>query len=559
MKMKSMNETITFPSNVAEKYLSYPRKVLSGEIIACNSIKRQCMRYLSWFSRDDMYFSPKSCDKVVNFVQRFKLSSCGNKQFKLTECQKHIVYSIYGFKWKKNGLRVVKECYIQVARKFGKDQFTTALALYHLIADGKHDFSGVFVANSYSQAMIAFKYCRGLIQSIDPSKRFIKTLRDSITFLPKNGELKTLSSDASKLDGLNLDLAIIDERHAAKTNDIYNVIATAMAAKPEALLISITTAGLNMSVPCYDVYKMSKDILNGNVENDTFMPIIYELDDIEEADDESCWIKAQPHLGVTTTYDYYRNEHLKAKTLPSTWNNFLVKVLDMWTSNGTDQWLNEKYIAEVADKVDVDELAKQGYQGYLSFDSASVSELTCLCLMIPTEEKIYYKCWYYLPSSALEESANRELYKDWSRRGYLTVTQGNVTDLDYLEKDIKNICNKFQIVKICYDQWCSSGVVTKLYEQGFPVKPFSQSMASMSAPTKQLEIDIKSNKVVIDNNPITLFCLRNGVAKYDDNENIKIVKETNENKIDGLISIIMNCGGYYSDTHYDNTVTFLEY
>ena len=106
MMKTSMNETITFPSNVAEKYLSYPRKVLNGDIIACDAIKKQCMRYLSWFERDDMYFSPKSCDKVVNFVQRFKLSSCNNKQFLLTECQKHIIYSIYGFKWKKNGQKV---------------------------------------------------------------------------------------------------------------------------------------------------------------------------------------------------------------------------------------------------------------------------------------------------------------------------------------------------------------------------------------------------------------------------------------------------------------------
>lgn len=544
---------------IDEKYLDYPTKVLNGEILACEAIKLECKRYLSWFSRDDMYFDSKECDRIVKFIQRFKLTTGKPKQFILTDVQKHIIYATYGFHWKKNGYRVIREIYFQVARKFGKDQFATALALYHLIATNQQDFSGVFVANSFNQAQIALKYCKSLVRTIDPNGKFLKQYRDSIIFPALHGELKTVSSDANRLDGLNLDYAIIDERHAAKDNSVYNVIATAMAAKPESLLMTITTAGLDMNVPCYDVYRLSKDILNGKAENDTFLPIIYELDDVKEAEDENSWIKAQPHLGVTTTYDYYRNELLKAKNLPSTYNNFLVKVMDMWTANGNEQWLTEQYINQSISDFDYEKLKQGGYQGYLSFDIASVSDLTCLCLMIPTEEKLYYKCWYYLPESALTESPNREKYKDWAKRGYLTVTNGNVTDLDYLENDIKKVCTDFQIIKIVYDQWCSSAIVTKLYEAGFPVVPFSQSIASMTAPTKQFEIDLKSNKVVIDNNPINMFCLRNAVAKYDVNENIKIIKNNVEDKIDGLICIIMCDGGYYKDVRYDNVVEFLDY
>ena len=220
-----MNEqTITFPSNVDEKYLRYPRKVLNGNIIACDAIKKQCMRYLSWFNRTDMYFSPKSCDKVVNFVQRFKLSSCGNKQFLLTECQRHIIYSIYGFKWKKNGLRVVKECFIQVARKAGKDAFMAALSLYMLIVDGEASPEIACLANSREQARILFDYITNFGKSIDPKSSFLKYYRNYVKVDANNGTIKVFSADASKLDGLNISFAIIDEYHEAKDRKIYEVI-----------------------------------------------------------------------------------------------------------------------------------------------------------------------------------------------------------------------------------------------------------------------------------------------------------------------------------------------
>ena len=193
---------------------------------------------------------------------------------------------------------------------------------------------------------------------------------------------------------------------------------------------------------------------------------------------------------------------------------------------------------------------------YLSFDLASTSDLTCLSAMYEDNGIYYFKNWYYLPQEALKTSTNKDNYKKWQRQGFLTVTQGNVTDYDYVMNDIQKLQDNSEgIVRISYDSWNATDFTIRLTESGFNMKPYSQSIGSMNRPTKAIERLIMEGKnIVIDKNPITLFCFENSVPKPDYNDNIKIIKESYENKIDGVIAIIMNYGGFQEENHYDGSL-----
>ena len=166
------------------KYTSYPTKVLSGDIVAGELIKLSCKRFLSYLERSDIEFNTKKADKVVAFIEKLKLSTgkFANKPFKLAEWQKFVIYYTYGLVYKESGLRVTRELYLQLSRKSGKTALASAMALYHLVADGENDGQIIFAANSTAQAQLAFTMATNYVSYIDPKGKYFKKYRDSIKF-----------------------------------------------------------------------------------------------------------------------------------------------------------------------------------------------------------------------------------------------------------------------------------------------------------------------------------------------------------------------------------------
>ena len=157
--------------------------------------------------------------------------------------------------------------------------------------------------------------------------------------------------------------------------------------------------------------------------------------------------------------------------------------------------------------------------------------------------------------SSLQDNANAELYKEWKRNGYLTITDGNVTDYDYILKDIQQINKSLYIYKIAYDAYNATQWAINATTEGLPLEPFSQALWHFNKPTKEFERLIKSNKIIIDNNPITRWCFSNVSLKYDHNENCKPIKAIDMQKIDGVIAMLEALGTYLETPQYDNIIT----
>ena len=536
---------------IDKKYTEYAEDVISGKIKACKYVKQACQRFISWF--DKYEFRSEKADAVVNFIYNLKHSvgKHNGQNFELLDFQKWIVYSIFGFYYPNTDKRVVNYVYLELARKNGKSAFIAAICLYMLIADGENGSEVEMVANSAKQAKICFTMSSNYLSSIDKKGKYFKRYRDSIKFDKTKSILQILSSDASGNDGYNSYCFVLDECHEQPDSRLWDVMCSSQGMRENSLGIIITTAGFNLFGFCYGYRKVCSEILSGLKEDDSQFIAIYTLDEDDDWEDKENWIKANPSLGQTVSESYLEQQIKKAKNNPSLEVGIRTKNFNQWVSS-SDIWISNDLLLESSKKINLKDY--KDLTAYVGVDLAAVSDLTAVSLMIPIDGKFYFWTKYYLPQSALFDNSNSELYKDWKRKGYLTITDGNVTDYDYVLSDILKMNNVVYIDKIAYDAYNATQWAINATAQGLPLEPYSQALWNFNKPTKELERLIKSGKVVIDDNPITRWCFSNVVLKYDHNENVKPTKGESQQKIDGVISMIESLGIYLQSPMYNNEI-----
>lgn len=538
---------------IDSKYTDYALDVLNDRIIACKYIKLACERYLSWLSREDLEFKGAKADKVINFCQHLKhfTGRFNGKPFILEAWQKFIIYNIYGFYYKGTDERVIKNVYIEVARKNGKTFFASALCLYALIADGENNSEVELIANSKKQAQICFDMCSNIVGKLDPKRKWFKAYRDKIKFDKTKSFLQVLSSDSGNNDGWNSYFYCADEVHAYPDSKMYDVMKSSQGMRDNPIALAITTAGFNLFSFCYQMRQTNIDVLYGVKQDDSQFTAIYTLDEDDDWQDEKNWIKANPNLNVTVKPQYLREQIQQAKNNSSLEVSIRTKNFNQWLAT-SDVWIGNDLLLECSKPININDYSD--CIGYIGVDLAAVSDLTAVSLMIPTQDKFLFKTWYYLPQSALSNNSNAELYKKWQRLGLLEITNGNVTDYDAITTDIMKIGELVNIQSIAYDTWNSTSWAIQMTELNQPLEPYSQSLGNFNRPTKEIERLIKSDKVIIDDNEITRYCFGNVVLKQDWNDNVKPTKADPLQKIDGVIAMIEALGIYLTKIHYDNII-----
>ena len=532
-------------------YFDYAKAVVNGEIITSQYVKLACERTLRWLDRDDIEFRPNKVKKVIKFISNLKhyTGKSNGQPFILSGWQMNIVTNIFGFYYKNSNKRVIRNAYIEVGRKAGKTALLSAISLYCLLADRENGAEVDCIANSRLQAKILFDTASNFAQGLDKKGKYIKTLRNSIHFDATKSYMQVLSSDAKRLDGFNSSLFVEDELHEAPNSKLYDVLKSSQGMRENPLAICITSAGFNKFSFCYEMRKTAIEILKGVKEDDSQFSAIYCIDEDDDWTDEEVWIKANPNLDVTVTKDYLREQVIQAKNNSTLEVGVKTKNFGVWCDT-KEVWIDDDTLLDVTDKLSI-----KDFSGEIAFggvDLASVSDLTAVSLMIPKDDKLNFITKYYLPESALSDNSNAELYKYWQRNGWLTITPGNVCDYDYIIRDLLKANNSVILQKIGYDAYNATKWAIDAEMEGLPLEPYSQSIGNFNKPTKELERLIKCGKVIIDNNPITRFCFKNVRLKQDWNDNCKPIKETNQNKIDGVIAMIEALGIYLNEPHYNN-------
>ena len=545
--------------DISKPYNQYVDDVLNGRIIACKNIILACERYKSWFNRNDMYFDYKEVDKRIRLISRLKhwKGAFNKKPFILLPFQQWIFASIFGWKWKVTDLRVTKNVLLFVARKNGKTALASALCISQILLDNNNGQEIDCLANSGAQAKILFDMNRNFTKSIDPDGIIFNRYRDTIKMPYTDSEIAVRNADAMTLDGLNSSTFIIDEYHAAKSSDLYDVMKTSQGAQLQPLAIVITTAGFLLDTyPLYEMRKMCVDILENKKKDDTQFSALYEQDMEDDwMNDEECWIKSNPSLGQTVQLQYLKDQIQSIRNQPSNEVNIRTKNFNMFCQS-EEVWLSSDVINKVTKAVDLEDFKEE--QCYCGIDLAAVSDLTSITLMFPPNQyrkaypdKYVFKSFEYIPSSALE-TVNGSKYVDWQKHlDTFRVIQGNVTDYDEILDDLVNLSHDHNIQTIGYDSWNSTQFTINAEKEGLPMTPYAQSLGNFNRPTKQLERLILSEKCIIDDDACVKWCFNNVVLKRDHNDNSKPDKTSRENKIDPVISMCEALGTYLDENGYD--------
>lgn len=540
--------------DLSKPYNQYCEDVLSGKILACKNVILACKRYKEWFSKSDRYFDYADVDRRIKLVSKMKhfRGKSNGKPFILLPYQQFIFAGIFGWKWKETGLRITRNVLIFMARKNGKSSLAAAICLTQLLLDNNNGQEIDFIASSGAQARLGFEMTKNYAESLDPSGVLFSRFRDTIKMPATKSEIDVRNSDAMTLDGLNSSTFIADEAHAYKTPDLWHVLKSSQGFQTQPLAIAISTAGYLLDgYFLFEWVKTCVDILKGEKEDETQFSLLYSLDEGDEWDDETKWIKANPSLGETVTLDYLRSECLQAKNQTSMEIGFRTKLMNQFCQSA-EVWIPSHYIKQCMKPVDIKDFKDEIC--YMGVDLSAVSDLTAWTVMFPPNasrtmypDKYVFKTFIYVPESTYDESVNKMLYKQWVNHKKAIKTDGNVVDYNRILKDQVDLTDIVQYSLVAYDSWNATSWAINATQAGLPLEPYAQNTGNFNRPTKFMEILIRSEKCIIDDNIVVLWAFNNVHLRVDYNDNCKPDKNTPEQKIDPCISMCMALGGYLSE------------
>ncbi len=431
----------------------YVRDVLSGKIPACKFVRQACERQLNdleKFSGEgaDYYFSGEAAEEICNFIEQLPHVkgewARRREKIKLWPWQQFILTTVFGWK-KANGLRRFRMAYIEVPRKNAKSTLSAGIGLYGLTKDGEIGAEVYSAATTRDQAKIVFADAQQMARKTKglEVKYGLRVNAHNISVLERASKFEALSAEGETLDGLNVHVGIIDELHAHRTRQVFDVIETATGSRAQPLIWSITTAGSNRSGICYEQRTYITKILDSVVEDESYFGIIYTIDAEDDWTSEDAWKKANPNYGVSIYPDDIARLATKAMQLPSAQNNFLTKRLNVWV-NADTAWMDMRAWERCGNpELSMDEF--EGEPCIIAVDLASKIDLAAMCAIFQREGH-YFTFWkYYLPEAAIENASNSQ-YAGWANSGRITITPGNVIDFGQIEEDLKALCSRFQVL-----------------------------------------------------------------------------------------------------------------
>lgn len=537
----------------------YYQKIKNGDIVASKRIIKQYEKLVH-----DMYHHPKyiyddaKAQRPIQFIETFCRHSKGElagKPLILDLFQKAYISALFGFVNKKTGKRRYTESFFYVARKNGKTTMLSAIALYMMIADGESGAEVYSVASKRDQANILFDQAHEMIKQSPDLNKNIRKRKSDLYFAHNFSKMQSLGKNSNSLDGLNAHLVVIDELHSIQDRNLYEVMKQSQSARTQPLLIMITTAGTHRGTIFDDLYEYACNVVDGNFQDENFLPIMYELDKKDEYKKPECWQKANPSLNVSKRIEDLERKVARAKNSANDLTGILTKDFNV-RETSYKAWLTFEQINNT-DTFDV-----RNFKDCYAIGGADLSittDLSCATLLFvdPATEMRYVHQMYWLPEDSLRERVDSDKipYDKWHEQGLLRLCQGNTINYREITEWFLEMLNDYDITPlwIYYDNYSARYWVDDMKANGFKMVRTPQGAKTLSLPMQNLGADLKKHKVNYNNNPILKWCLTNTGVETDRNGNIVPVKnQSPKRRIDGTASLLDAYVGLF-----DNYESFL--
>ncbi len=539
--------------------IAYAQRVVDGTEVAGRFERLACQRFQRDLAREgtpdfpyvlDRTLGHRAC-KFVELLPHIKGEwarpvyidgKLGYAKLHLEPWQLFIEFQIFGWVHQASRLRRFRRSYEEVARKNAKSTRAAGRLLYMLTADkepGAHVYSA---ATTGEQAREVFDVSRNMaLRESEFLQRFgVECGKHDITVPGTVSSAKPLNAEGSTLDGLNIHFACVDELHAHKTRAVYDVLDSATGARSQPLISMITTAGSDRAGICYEQRDYTIKVLEGTVVDETWMGIIYTIDEGDLWHDPAVWRKANPNLGISVKIDDMEAACRKALAMPSSQGNFLTKRLNVWISSDS-AWMDMTGWDRCQDKgLQLSDF--MGEECWIGMDLAEKADFAALCLVFRREDHWYVFPRLYLNESAIDESGNAHL-QGWARSGHVVVTDGNVTDFDVVADDLRQYCRDYQVREIPFDPALSRYFATKLIEEGLPLVEVRQAPLFYTQPLILVENAVLEGQLHHAGNPVFTWMMSNVVVSVSKFSGLKHpTKARAENKIDGPVAMLMALG-----------------
>ena len=528
----------------------YTQKIELGEIVTSKKVK-QIYTKLEKEKQETgaYYYDEKEGERPIKFIETFCKQSKGalGQNIQLELFQKAFIQTLYGWKQKENGLRRFNEALFLVGRKNGKSTMAAGLALYMLIGDREGSPEIDTVASKKDQARIVFTEATNMAIQSPHIKKMVHKRKTNI-YCPYNfGVLQPLASDSNTLDGLNTSFGIIDELHAIKERNLYDVVKQGMSARRQPILLEITTASIDdRPGSIYEAqYAYAEKVIAGEVKDEHFLPILYELDNANEWQDSNSWLKANPGLGTIKKASALQENVEKAKADPAFKATVMAKDFNVKT-NGAASWLTWEQLWNPA-TFEMDEVRDTYAIG--GCDLSATTDLTCATLLIkkPQENDLYVLQQYFLPEERVkhvEATSSKEApYRKWQERGLLTICEGSRVDYHAVTEWYKRMRDEYGVTMVWngYDRALAGYWAEEMAEEFGPtvMEKIAQGPFTWSNPMKELGARLSDKELNYNQNPILAWCISNTKVKITGTgENIQPIKISSSRRIDGLVSLL---------------------
>ncbi|WP_072669739.1 terminase large subunit [Vibrio injensis] len=537
----------------------FAKNVLAGKIPACRYVKLACQRHFDDVAKSKKKDYPYKFDKSeaqrrIDFIELLPHTK-GEWAFKrqlltLEPWQKFGIAMTFGWKRKSDGMRRFLESYWEVNRKNGKSAVAAGIGLSCFVQDrefGAEVYSG---ATTEKQAWEVFRPARLMVKrtplladaaGIEINASNLNRPSDGARFEPIIG---------NPGDGASPSCALIDEYHEHDSDNLYTTMLTGMGARKQPLMLIITTAGANIEGPCYDKRREVIEMLEGLVPSDELFGWIWTIDEEDDWKNPEVLAKANPNIGVSVYKEYLISQQQRAIKQPRFTNKFKTKHLGIWVTAKTGFFNMAQWEKLKDETLTLDQF--EGQPCVLGFDLARKLDMNSMSRIFWRDiggKRHYYSVApkFWVPEDTVFDNDNQKLaekYQKWVNQGLLYATDGAEVDYREILEEAKEANRINPVLSSPIDPFGATNLGHQLDDEGLEPVTIVQNYTNMSDPMKEIEAAIASGRFHHDGNPIMTWCMANVIGKYlpGNDDVVRPIKQGNDNKIDGAVTLIMGVG-----------------
>ena len=522
---------------------AYYHNIKTGAVVAGKWVRLLYEKITANLRDGHCFFDARKANRAIDFIETFCRHSEGRDDLiKLELWQRAAVSCMFGLV-DKEGVRIFREVFLVMGRKNGKSLFASACIAYMVYLDGEYGAKIYCLAPKLEQASIVYDNFYQMIAREPELAALAQKRRSDIYIEETNSSVKRLAFNAKKSDGFNPHMAVCDEIASWPAQQglrQYEVMKSALGARRQPMILSISTAGYVNDGPYDELMARSTAMLQGNSRERRLLPILYMIDDVSKWDDLEELRKANPNMGVSVSEDFFREEIAIARNSLSKRAEFLTKYCNI-KQNSTQAWLPYDVVEAVTrENYSLEDFRSSYCVG--GIDLSQTTDLTACCVIIERAGRLYTFAQFFMPANKIDElqAAEGVPYRIYVNAGLITPSGENFVDYNDCFEWFRMLVEEYEILplQVGYDRYSAQYLVQQMEQYGFHMDDVFQGL-NLTPVLHEADGLLRDGTLQLGSNNLLKAHFLNVAVKQDaETRKIRPVKIDPRCHIDGFVAVI---------------------